>query len=328
MQCSGRVEGSRSIVPGSRTWSDEAAWPPRRSSLSVPGIVAGMSRPPTTNTPRLPPVDAATLRRLLLHEARVHATPGRDLRDLGDAILLHDPADREPFWNRLEAVRWPVRPDAFDRRLTEALVLFATLGRQPHIWASPLYDRPADLVARLRANGFSDMGPGDVMALADPASTRAAVEAPRSPNVTVERHRQEGGEAARSAARLIVSVLMEAFEVEPERATSLELETVTSLANPIFTHYVVLDDGVPAAVARRATFDGATYLSSIGTAGWARHRGFGGLVTACAAADAAGEDSEWIYLGVFADNPAAIRVYERLGFERVGESSPDMLLLG
>jgi ribosomal protein S18 acetylase RimI-like enzyme len=172
------------------------------------------------------------------------------------------------------------------------------------------------------------MGPGNVMALADPARTRAAVEAPRSPNVTVERHRQEGGEAARSAARLIVSVLMEAFEVEPERATSLELETVTSLANPVFTHYVVLDDGVPAAVARRATFDRATYLSSIGTAGWARHRGFGGLVTACAAADAAGEDSEWTYLGVFADNPAAIRVYERLGFERVGESSPDMLLLG
>ena len=123
-------------------------------------------------------------------------------------------------------------------------------------------------------------------------------------------------------------MLVEAFDVEPERVSSLELETVSSLANPVFTHYVVLDDGVPAAVARRATFDGASYLSSIGTAGWARHRGFGGLVTASAAADAAREGSEWTYLGVFADNPAAIRVYERLGFERVGESSPDMLLLG
>ena len=131
-----------------------------------------------------------------------------------------------------------------------------------------------------------------------------------------------------SAARRIVSVLTEAFDIEPERVSSLELETVSSLANPIFTHYVVLDDGVPAAVARRATFDGASYLSSIGTAGWARHRGFGGLVTASAAADAAREGSEWTYLGVFADNPAAIRVYERLGFERVGESSPDMLLPG
>ena len=47
-------------------------------------------------------IDPPTMRRLLLHEARVHAIPGRDLRDLGDAILLHDPVETEPFWNRLE----------------------------------------------------------------------------------------------------------------------------------------------------------------------------------------------------------------------------------
>ena len=82
------------------------------------------------------------MRRLLLHEARVHAIPGRDLRDLGDAILLHDPVEPEPFWNRLEGVRWPAEPDAFDRRLTEILVLFASIGRTPHIWASPLHDSP------------------------------------------------------------------------------------------------------------------------------------------------------------------------------------------
>ena len=32
----------------------------------------------------------------------------------GDALLLHDPQDSEPFWNRLQAVRWPEDPDAFD----------------------------------------------------------------------------------------------------------------------------------------------------------------------------------------------------------------------
>ncbi len=119
-------------------------------------------------------VDPDTMRRLLLHEARVHAMPGRELRDLGDAILLHDPIDPEPFWNRLEGVRWPVEADAFDRRLTEILVLFATLGRQPHIWAAPVHDSPADLVARLVANGFRDLGAGEVMVLVDPGPARRA----------------------------------------------------------------------------------------------------------------------------------------------------------
>ena len=266
-----------------RRWSDGPAESTRRRLRPCPVSWRAMSRPPITNTPRLPPVDAATLRRLLLHEAQVHATPGRELRDLGDAILLHDPTDREPFWNRLEAVRWPVRADAFDRRLTEALVLFATLGRQPHIWASPLYDRPADLVARLHANGFSDMGPGNVMALADPAPSRAVVEAARggrrSPSNGIGRRpaTRLGRPHARSSASWSTPSTS-----SPSARLHWKPRRSPSLANPVFTHYVVLDDGVPAAVARRATFDGATYLSSIGTAGWARNRGFAGLVTASA----------------------------------------------
>ena len=229
----GERDRSRSY-PGSAIWSDGPADSTRVTCHRARYRGARCPDRRSTNTPRLPPVDAPTLRRLLLHEAQVHATPGRDLRDLGDAILLHDPTDREPFWNRLEAVRWPVRADAFDRRLTEALVLFATLGRQPHIWASPLYDRPADLVARLHANGFSDMGPGNVMALADPAPSRAVVEAARG-----GRRSPSNGIGTRPAARLgrpralIVSVLVDAFDVEPERVASLEAETVTSLANPV-----------------------------------------------------------------------------------------------
>src|SRR6266576_3295218 len=131
-------------------------------------------------------IDPATMR-LLLHEAQVHSVPGRDLRDLGDAILLSDPAEREPFWNRVEAVRWPDEPGAFDRRLTETLVLFGSIGRQPHIWASPLHDAPGDLVERLVANGFRDVGAGNVMILADPAPARTAVARPLATDVTRQR---------------------------------------------------------------------------------------------------------------------------------------------
>ena len=44
--------------------------------------------------------------------------------------------------------------------------------------------------------------------------------------------------------------------------------------------------------------------------------------------DAVDAGSEWIHLGVFADNPPAIALYERLGFVMGGEPGPDMLLVG
>jgi hypothetical protein len=104
-----------------------------------------MNPGPTSPSPR---IDATVVRRLLRHEAEVHAIPGRALRDLGDAILLHDPTEPEPFWNRIEAIQWPTDASGFDRRLAEVGVLFASIGRQPHFWTLPPYDEPPDLIAR------------------------------------------------------------------------------------------------------------------------------------------------------------------------------------
>lgn len=267
------------------------------------------------------------MRRLLWHEAQVHAVPGRVLRDLGDAILLHDPVGPDPFWNRLEGVRWPLEPAAFDRRLTETLVLFGSLGRQPHIWASPIHDGPTDLVERLIANGFRDTGAGVIMALADPASARLSASQPPPDGVTIERLTRLDGPEVAEAASAVVEVLLDAFDVDADRRSGVEAETVASLGHPSFTHYLVRLAGTPAGVARRATFDGASYLSSIATATWARGRGLGHLVTAVAAADSLALGTEWTYLGVFAENTGAIRVYERAGFEPVGDSCPDLLLI-
>jgi hypothetical protein len=91
------------------------------------------------------------------------------------------------------------------------------------------------------------------------------------------------------ASSAIVDVLLDAFEVDPERRPAIEGETVASLAHPWFTHYIIRDDGEPATVARRATFEGVTYLSSIGTAGWARGRGLGTIVTRMAASEGLAE---------------------------------------
>jgi ribosomal protein S18 acetylase RimI-like enzyme len=273
-------------------------------------------------------VDAPTMRRLLLHEARVHTLPGRELRDLGDAFLLHDPDDPEPFWNRLEAVAWPADAAGFDRRLGETAVLFASLGRQPHIWCSPSHDQPIDLAERLLSNGFEDVGPGHLMVVRDDDLSRPVLTHRLPEGTTLERPSGLTGSAAEPVAQAIVEVLLEAFGVEAERRPAIAAETVASLADPRFTHYLARVDGEPVAVARRATFDGLSYLSSIGTIERARGQGYGRLVTAAAVVDAVGAGSEWVHLGVFADNLPAYRLYGGLGFTPSGAAGPDMVLVG
>lgn len=275
-----------------------------------------------------PPLDLAVVRRLLRHEAQVHAVPDRVLRDLGDALLLHDPTDAEPFWNRLEAVRFPSEADAFDRRLAEIGILFATVGRQPHVWLLPPYDAPSDLFERLIANGFEDAGAGHVMATTDAAPARAAIAEADDPAVRIERFTNLRGRDAEAVAATIVSVLLAAFGVGEDRRAGVISETLATLADPRFSHYLVRLDGVPAAVARRATFDGISYLSSIGTIASARGRGLGRRVTAAATVDGFDAGSEFVHLGVFADNVPGKRLYGRLGFDFVGEAGPDMLLVG
>jgi ribosomal protein S18 acetylase RimI-like enzyme len=268
---------------------------------------------------------AADSRWLAWHEARCHALIGREVRELGDAVLLHDATDREPFWNRLAGIAWPDEPAAFDRRLTEALVLFAGLDRIPHIWPMPGFDEPVDLTARLLANGFEDHGGGLVMAL-DPSRIPTAAGPPPGSGITIERLDHLSGQAAEEAAKAIAAVLLTSFSVEPERQVAIELEAVQGLTTDVYHAVLARVDGVPAAVARRTTFAGASYLSSIGTDPAYRGRGLGRLVTAHAVVDAVAADSRWTYLGVFEENAVARSLYSTLGFVTVGGVAPDLLL--
>ena len=296
------------------------------------GIVRAMAGPIRT-----PPIDrsghpgrpvdltAGDVRWLAWHEARSHALIGREVRDLGDGILLYDETDREPFWNRLAGVAWPSSAAAFDRRLTETLALFAGLDRIPHLWPMPGFDEPPDLTTRLLSNGFEDFGGGLLMAF-DPALGASANAQRSDPSVSVHRLHQLTGEAAADAARAIAAVLLTSFVVEPERRVAIELEAVLGLATDDYHAVLVRVDGVPAAIARRTTFAGATYLSSIGTDPAFRGRGLGRLVTALALADALADGSRWTYLGVFEENAIARSLYGSLGFIALGGVAPDLLL--
>lgn len=273
-------------------------------------------------------LDLDTLHFLELHETRVHAIPFRRVQDLGDAVLLHDPSDGEPFWNRLAGIRWPTETGPFDRRLDEVVTLFASLDRLPHVWPRPILNEPADLVERLLHAGFEDAGPGLVMLLERPDAVAAAAVADpaRARGVTIERLHRLPAPARAEAAAAISLVLVESFDVEPERRPSIEAETAAWLSHPALHVCLVRVDGEPAAVTKRASFDGATYLSSIGTRPAFRGRGLGALVTAAAARDGLDDGSDWTYLGVFSTNDGARRMYERLGFAVIGGPTPDLIL--
>ena len=172
------------------------------------------------------------------------------------------------------------------------------------------------------------MGMGCVMVLTD--RDRPLAGAPRryGPEVSLERLNASGGPPPAATIDHITAILCGAFDIEEAIRPGVRREIAASLENTAFTYYLVRLGGEPAAVAKRATFDGLSYLSSIGTADWARGRGLGELVTATAAADAIAAGSDWIHLGVFADNTAAIRLYRRVGFELLGRPAPDLLLIG
>lgn len=269
-------------------------------------------------------IDAATMTAIERHEVLSHAIPSREARDLGDALLLHDPSDGDPFWNRLQAVRWPEGAAAFDRRLTEALALFAIVGRQPHVWPSPVHAGPADLALRLQGNGFVDIGGGHLMVLASPQD--AGPVRPGEPEDGVElKVIARPGDAGPGDLDDAGFVLATSFGAPPPRAPELALDLVRTLPDARVVLVLVRVDGVAAATAKATTFGGWTYLSSIGTLPGFRGRGLASLATRQAIAAAHEVERGVPYLGVFSGNGTAIRLYERLGFRSVGES-PDLLL--
>lgn len=267
-------------------------------------------------------IDPALGRRLATHETRVHAHGERVLRDLGDSILLHDPTDPEPFWNRLVAANWPSDPVRFDRRLDEVITLFGTLGRLPHIRTLAIGGQPADLADRLMRSGFGLVGRDRAMALGDsgPALALARTLGQR-PELRVEHVGSGTTSRAMDAARILV----EAFDVESDRIPGLAAETLSAARRPGGAALLLLEHDRPVAAARRVTVDRATYLSSIGTIPTVRGHGYASLLTAVAITEALAEGTALVHLLVEAGMVRTERLYARLGFESVGEPVADLL---
>lgn len=265
-----------------------------------------------------------TLRFLEVHPARAISIPGRAWRDFGDSVMLFSATETEPFFNRLTAVRWPEDPREFDARLRGALDLFNALERKPYFWLIPGLSTPADVVARLAANGFLDQGGGYDMVLRKVPESRPQAALPDG---AVLEHWNCPSDADRpDLAAALALVIGESFRIPEAQRDNLKAEIDRTLGQPYFHAYVIKIDGEPVATGERYTFDSASYLSSIGTRPSWRGRGFGGFITRALARDSIDAGLDLVYLGVYAENGRAIRLYERLGFEVLGPRSSDMLL--
>jgi ribosomal protein S18 acetylase RimI-like enzyme len=256
------------------------------------------------------PADRLGLER---HEGRVAGATGRRFVDLGDAVLVHDERATEAWRTWLGDVRWPTAGGAFDRRLTDALALFATIGRRPSVWVQPGASTPPDLAGRLLADGFTPAESAYRMRLAVDARVAlvAALERPGL-DVTVIAAPAIDDIAVADAAQVMAA----AFGVGRPR---LVREVQAVLAVPGATLALVrAASGEAIGAGRSFALDGAAYLSAIGVRpGW-RSRGVGRVVTAALAAAAFEAGSRTVHLGVAVDNVPAWRAYAALGFQAVG----------
>lgn len=259
------------------------------------------------------------LRRLELHEAHAHAHGGREVRDLGDAILLTDPGEPDPFLNRLSGLRLPGAARACDARLTELYALFASLARRPHLWAWPGVSTPPDLGSRLAADGFVDLGGTFTMVLDERPVPGALARSARVERLST------AGERAREVVVGAARVMVEAFGAVAGSADHVA-DDLARAPGPAWDVCLLSVDEEPVAAGRRYTAAGMTHLSSIGTrpAWWGR--GFAAAVTAALVDDGQRAGGGLVHLGVEARNGRALRLYERLGFAVVGERIADLLL--
>lgn len=266
---------------------------------------------------------AEQLRFIEVHPARAISIAGRGWRDFGDAVMLFSAGEKEPFFNRLTAVRWPEDPRAFDARLGLALEMFDALDRKPYVWAIPRLSTPSDLVGRLAANGFVDQGGGFDMILTRDPDEIPDVALPKG--AVLEHWNGPQGAQRTALAEALAIVIGESFSIPQARHGNLAVEIELTLQQSYFHAYLLRIDGEPVATGERYTFDGASYLSSISTRSAWRGRGFGRLITRTLARDSVAAGADLVYLGVYADNAGAIRLYDKLGFWTLGPRSSDML---
>lgn len=248
---------------------------------------------------------------LVALEARAHRWPRRTIREVMGGLLVHDPDDHEPVFNRLVDPDLPDTDTGIDDWLRGVREVFDRIARRPHLWLTAPFDDPR--IARLERAGFGQVGASRYMYLDD----RSAIELARSGSGTagaaIERVDMTTPDRLR-AARDVAAVIADAFDLDSAFHVLIEADIVEMLEVAAISFVLVRVEGEAVAVARRTTEGRASLLAAIGTRRGYRMRGFGRLVTSTATHDALAAGSDTVFLGVEDGNDAARHLYERLGY--------------
>jgi len=115
-----------------------------------------------------------------------------------------------------------------------------------------------------------------------------------------------------------VHASLELFGVLPEvRDQMIELEDVVVAASGK-RWFGIREHGELVSLAALVQLEGVGYVDNVATFPQARGRGAASAVTARVIAEARAADAEHVSLFADADDPAALRMYERLGFRETG----------
>lgn len=231
------------------------------------------------------------------------------LVELGGARRTEDPAigatllewsGRGPAFNHATSLRWS--DDDWRDRAAGVAARFRAIGEAPCLVVCDGLATPLDLAARLREDGWLDIGHEVVM------WTRRAAAVPHLDGPL----RLESVIAARVDE--YEEVERRIFGISEREAADRRGALVSTIADGLVRLYLVREAGVPVATARLMVEDGLGAIHGLGVVPEQRRRGLGAYLTTIVTRAGLALGASLVWLSVDPENVAARALYEGLDY--------------
>jgi ribosomal protein S18 acetylase RimI-like enzyme len=252
-----------------------------------------------------PDVDPPTTPELEAIQRHVVTRPGQegaivtDVPELGVTLVRGawtGPDTTYAGMPRWEPGTWPQSLDAVSERMRAA-------GSWPSLMICDRLDRPDDLAQELGRRGWVNVLEETIMWVG-----HASVVPHLDPTLRVE------AVQAKSVARH-EALEREIFGIDPDQAERRRKALGGAIEAGDIRAWIVWLEEEPVAIARMSQGDGTAGIQGVGVVESRRGQGFASLITTIVTRAGMAVGNRIIWLSVREDNPAAMRVYSKLGFK-------------